>query len=429
MSKEEFGEYLSNMKNFEQINVPRIPALLKSTEKRAKKIIADMDTRYRAGITNTMKNYSTVIHVRENNYNGRNVYQFQVRTGGCTMKQCGSCWNCNYGLNENCTTKPEEYIEKFKELISKYGTGDKVDTLVMEAMGSITDNREFSREALLQMIDIALREGNFNSLTLETHITQIDEELVRYIDRINSSLPVENRKRIAFEVGIEDFNPDNRELINKLGVKNSKIDEVYQMLDKYGFELDCNLIYGFPFLTEDERIEAMRNNIRYAKDHLPNAGIILFLMSIKDNTIMKNMQEQGHYRLPNPWGFVEVAKIAIEEGGDNYIGFSWFGEKEDPIVGQQKAYHCPDCQKLIINGLKSINGTMNREERRELMKKLINKGKELSCSHYNEFLEELEVLRSRDSRKSPKTRLHDYYIDVINKETGAKIDSPEGPEL
>ncbi len=95
------------------------------------------------------------------------------------------------------------------------------------------------------------------------------------------------RKRISFEVGIEDFNPENRKLINKLGVTNDRIKQVYDMLDKYEIELDTNLIYGFPFQTEDERINAMVENIKYAKENLPNSGIILFLMSIKDNTIMR----------------------------------------------------------------------------------------------------------------------------------------------
>jgi len=199
------------------------------------------------------------------------------------MKKCGSCWNCNYGIKENSAVAPEEYIKEFEKLMNKY----EGDTIVMEAMGSITDKKEFPREALLQMIDIALKNGKFKSLTLETHITQIDEELVKYITEKNLELPEEKRKRISFEVGIEDFNPDNRKLINKMGVTNSRIKQVYDMLAKYGIELDTNLIYGFPFQTEDERIDSMVENIRYAKENLPNAGVILFLMSIKDNTIMR----------------------------------------------------------------------------------------------------------------------------------------------
>ena len=133
--------------------------------------------------------------------------------------------------------------------------------------------------------------------------------------------------------------------------------------------------------------------------------------------------------MPNPWGFVEVAKQAIENGGDNnYIGFSWFGEKEDPVVGQTKAYCCPDCQNLIINSIKRINKSFDREERKEILAELYEKAKDLECAHYEEFKQELEETRSSKS-KTPKRRLHDFYEDVINENTGAELQYPEEPEL
>lgn len=279
MNDNDFLNELRNIGNY----IPELPQYSKEAEEFAKKIIANMDRRYRHSISEELEEDSTIIHVRENNYDGRKVIQFQARTAGCTMKKCGSCWNCNYGVKEKCTITPDEYVEEFEKLLDKY----EGSTLVMEAMGSVTDRKEFPREALLKMIDIAIKKGKFKSITLETHITQIDEELVEYIYQKNQELPEDQRKWICFEVGIEDFNPENRKLINKMGVRNSKIEQVYNLLDKYGMELDCNLIYGFPFLTEDERIEAMIQNVQYAREHLPNAGMILFLMSIKDNTIMR----------------------------------------------------------------------------------------------------------------------------------------------
>ena len=140
------------------------------------------------------------------------------------------------------------------------------------------------------------------------------------------------------------------------------------------------------------------------------------------------MQEKGHYKLPNPWGFVEVAKQAIENGGDNYIGFSWFGEKEDPIIGQRKAYCCPDCQKLIIDSLKRINKTFDRSAKSQILNELFFKAKKLDCKHYEEFQKELEESRN-NKRKTPERRLHDYYRDIINEQTGAKVAYPDGPEL
>lgn len=133
--------------------------------------------------------------------------------------------------------------------------------------------------------------------------------------------------------------------------------------------------------------------------------------------------------MPNPWGFVEVARQAIENGGDNnFIGFSWFGEKEDPVIGQKKAYCCPDCQKLIINTIKRINKSFDRDERKTILAELYEKAGELECGHYTEFKQELEEIK-KNKKKDPQRRLHDYYTDVINAETGATVDEPEEPEL
>lgn len=133
--------------------------------------------------------------------------------------------------------------------------------------------------------------------------------------------------------------------------------------------------------------------------------------------------------MPNPWGFVEVAKEAIENGGDNnYIGFSWFGEKEDPVIGQKKAYCCPECQNLIIGTIKRINKTFNREERKAMLAELYEKAGELECGHYAEFIQELNEIK-RNKQKTPERRLHDYYETIINENTGAVVENNEGPEL
>lgn len=141
------------------------------------------------------------------------------------------------------------------------------------------------------------------------------------------------------------------------------------------------------------------------------------------------MQKTGHYKMPNPWGFVESAKEAIENGGDNYIGFSWFGEKEDPIVGQTKAYSCSECQTLIIDSIKKINKIRDREERKLILDELIDKAKKLECKHYDEFQKELSEKEKNNKRKTPERRLHDYYADIINNQTGAEIEHADEPEL
>lgn len=73
-----FKERISDMSNYTYI--PELPQFSKTAEEKARQILGEMDRKYRHKIVEEMENDSTIIHVRENNYNGRKVIQFQART-------------------------------------------------------------------------------------------------------------------------------------------------------------------------------------------------------------------------------------------------------------------------------------------------------------------------------------------------------------
>jgi len=281
------------------------------------------------------------------------------------------------------------------------------DVLVLEGLGSITDPKEFDQEVFKKILKLAIDKGDFKTITIETHITQINEELVSYIDSINNS-----KKRIMFEIGVEDMSAENRKLINKLGVENNKIKEVYEMLLKHNIDLDINLIYGFPFMNEEERINSVIDSLRKINRDLPKAEATLFLMSSKENTIMDYMRRKGVYKPPNPWGFVELTKRILDNEELKDIlppTYAWFGEKEFEIVKNKTCYTCPNCKERIIETFRNINGTFDNKERRRFLQDLID-GNEDNC--YQEFLETLE---SEKDGKTPKERYRDFINDIAEK--------------
>ena len=220
-----------------------LPEVAKAGAERSQNDLKRWEKLYRGEIGEKMKDDNSIFHVRPNLYGQKQVVQVQARTNGCNWKKCGSCYNCNYGIREGKNVSPDEYVEEFKKILD----GIEGDVLVMEAMGSIADPEEFPPKALKQMVEYAIRNAKFKTITLETHVTTINEELVKLLYEINQSLTEEDRKVITFEIGVEDFNPENRKLINKMGVRNADIIEKYELLLKYGMYLDCNIIYGFPF--------------------------------------------------------------------------------------------------------------------------------------------------------------------------------------
>lgn len=55
-------------------------------------------------------------------------------------------------------------------------------------------------------------------------------------------------KNIEFNVGVEDIEPENRKLINKIGVNNFDLIDIYNLLEKYNMNININIIYGLPFI-------------------------------------------------------------------------------------------------------------------------------------------------------------------------------------
>ncbi len=143
------------------------------------------------------------------------------------------------------------------------------------------------------------------------------------------------------------------------------------------------------------------------------ADIVLFLMSIKENTIMEYMYKKGIYKLANPWGLVETtSKILEDEDIENLITFSWFGEKEDPYITEETCYTCPACKKLIVDFFKNINGTFNQDERRKLLEQLLIQAENSECRCYEDFKEQLK----ENDGKNPNIRYREFLRRTIDNE-------------
>lgn len=375
--------------------------LTNTEEKEALRKIAGFDKKLQhKTFKNVRKNDDLIVHIRENIYGNRKVLQAQFKTLGCRMKKAGSCWNCNYGVSDECLITPCQYIKAFKRELQNIDG----NVLVLESLGSITDPKEFDSRVFKEIIRIAIESEKFSHVLIETHLSQIPEELVQYISEVNKG-----RNQIGFEIGIEDMNPENRKLINKIGVQNNKLTEVYNMLQKYGMNLGINLIYGFPFMNEQERIDAVVNSVKSINKNLPEAEIVLFLMSIKENTIMEYMQKNGMYRPANPWGLVETTKeLLLDDDIQNLITFSWFGEKEDPYIQEQTCYTCPHCKSLIVEFFRNINGTFNPSERRKLLEQLLEQAESLECGCYESFKSQLK----ENDGKNPNIRYREFIRKV-----------------
>lgn len=381
------------------------------------KVRLEEDPRYRKGLKvikgidreltgkifqSTRETPMQLCFLREEKYGNRTVSQISFGTAGCNLKKVGSCWNCNYGVADNCLITPKQYVREFKKILPSI-VGK---TIVLDSAGSITDPNEFNQTALYEILKLAIESGKFGTIVMETHVTQISEEFVENVQKLNSG-----KSRIHFEIGVEDLNPEKRRFINKLGVKNEKVKEVYEMLKKYGIGLEINLIYGLPFMNEEERINSLLESLKYMSENMPDAEPVIFLMSVKDNTFLQYMKQNGFYKLPNPWGFVELTKRILEDEKLRKMPppiYSWFGEKENDLVGEEICYTCDECKRKIMDAFMKINGTFNNEERKRILEELY----ENSDSCYLNFLESL----NHKDNKTPNQRYLEFLLEMSKKE-------------
>lgn len=355
------------------------------------KKIVDFDRKLQTKtFKNVRKHDDLIVHIRENQYGDRRVVQAQFKTLGCNRKRAGSCWNCNYGVVDKCLITPNQYKKAFQKELKRIAG----NVLVLESLGSITDPSEFNPKVFSDILKMAIEDGKFDTILIETHLTQIAEDLVKEISTMNNG-----QKHIGFEIGMEDMNPENRKLIHKIGIQNEQLTELYATLQKYGMGLGINLIYGFPFMSEQERIDAVVNSVKTISRNLSEAEIILFLMSVKENTIMKHMQASGMYQPANPWGLVEVTKqILSNDDIKNLITFSWFGEKEDPYIKEETCYSCEDCKNLIVSFFRKMNGTFDWQERKHLLTNLLEQAEDLTCECYEDFQRQLKENDGKNPR-------------------------------
>ena len=164
--------------------VDRIKVDLTDTEeKEALKKIAGIDKELQdKTFKNVRQHDDLILHIRENAYGSRKIVQAQFKTLGCRMKKAGSCWNCNYGVCDKCLITPGQYIKAFKRELPNIDG----NVLVLESLGSITDPKEFDRRIFDEIVEEAIENAKTDYILIETHVTQIPEDLVHRISTINN---------------------------------------------------------------------------------------------------------------------------------------------------------------------------------------------------------------------------------------------------
>ena len=286
--------------------------------------------------------------------------QIWLQSDACRFSKQGSCTCCDYFQGETDT----DQVEAFKIALKKIQPN--TDTIVLNTCGSVLDEAELKREVLSQIIELT-RQTEVQTFVLETHITTINERILKYIHSIKGRLD------IFFEIGIESLDDDRqRFILNKIPFQRN-IRGTIDMIHRYGFKVTANVMTGFPFMERDAQICDGIRSIRKLLDYKADF-IVLFPVNIKKYTLMYHLYKKKMYSPPDGRILLDILLALSEEELEN-INTAWYGEPRIEIPGYRQddmitPYYCNVCYKPMMDLWLAYNCAESGAERRKILLKM-----------------------------------------------------------
>lgn len=262
------------------------------------------------------------------------TYQLLFMSCGCE----NACTFCNYGFDYNLTLKKVE-PELWKIRLEEFDIAE----LELEANGSFLSEREIPYDLFLHVLNFVSNK-NIPSITMETHYNTITEKKLQDIRRILGW-----KQKIQFELGFESADEDVRKIYNK-DIDNKEYVKTAKLCEKYGINLQINVLLGAPFLTREEQIQDCINSLKFIYDNMPEKTIaVLFPINIKENTMLKHWQDIGVYEQISSWEFVELLHTIPEEYLDRFT-IAWWGNRENTFTKGiiQFPKTCKKCKDRLL---------------------------------------------------------------------------------
>lgn len=294
-------------------------------------------------------------------YDGKTL-QICFYSTGCKFSKAGGCIMCDYGQVRKENLNPKDIKEIMQEIFINRTNLPKV--LLLNCLGSVLDETEMSRENLIVLLD-EISKLDINVIIFETHYTSIKKNVLQLI---KDKLP---NKTLEIELGFESSNPDYRKnFLNKI-IDNNNFIETIQLIKSFDFIVECNVIFGMPFLSINEQIQDTLSSINWCFQNGIDE-VDLFPINIKPYTLLYKLYEEGKYKPVHHKDFINVLKQIPEEYIDK-IHLCWYGNRE--LYYKEKKTILPLCDNLNFENLMSFyndfNMHKNKQYRIELLKNIV----------------------------------------------------------
>lgn len=292
---------------------------------------------------------------------------------GFLSKQCrndaaGTCIMCDYGCAID-TCANSVYINEMRNILIEYA--GRSNHLLLCTNGSFMDEYQISSDLFIEILTEAGRH-DFPIIEIETHYRSVTKDK---LDLIHHILP---QKQIIIEMGLETTNHYLHKSVIMKNIELKSFDKTIQMIKKYNFGVDLNIMLGMPFLDTKEQFDDTQKTVNWAFER--DCRAVIFPINIKPFTLLWHMHQLDYYSPISHWLLILfLESISIEKL--DQVTVAWFGNREELYEQTNKRAifptSCPICHSLLMDFYDNFNNEVNSEKRKKLIHNLI---KDADCS-------------------------------------------------
>lgn len=260
-------------------------------------------------------------------------------------------------------TQPnDKYLEKMR-LILKENNHD-VNYLLLCSNGSILNDYQISEKLLGEILQCA-QQCEIPKIIIETHYRDVTESKLKLISKII-------KKPVIIEMGLETLNSRYHETMFMKGIDLDKYEETIKRIKSFGYEVEINLMFGIPFLSEYEQYEDTLNTIHWVVDH--RCKPIVFPVNIKPHTLLRYAYDKGLYKPVSLWLLVHVLDRLEHEELCNIL-IAWYGNRDEPYPNDIPTVFpsaCDRCRHNLEVFFQSLMNAQKFVERKNLISELMS---------------------------------------------------------
>ena len=314
----------------------------------------------------------------------------------CRNDLAGSCLMCDYGRTEIIGTC-QEYIDEMDDILSKYNNGVKY--LLLCSNGSILDEYQIPMELLKNILSKA-QNCNIPEIIIETHYLDVSEEKLNLIKGII-------QKPVTIEMGLETINPIYQDAFFMKGIELKRYEKTISLIQRYGYNVELNLMFGLPFLSLNEQIDDAKKTIDWICLH--GCAPVIFPVNIKPYTILKYIYDKKMYKPISLWALVFLLDVLNQKQLSKII-VAWYGNRENSYLDNTSTIFplcCNKCHDAFFRFFRLFLET----ERYDLRKKLIS---DFLASNICDCKQQIKAEIKQNYQTSFEENYNKFYESLLN---------------